>query len=208
MLTALLHTLWLGFQGFLYYYPLFMSYLWMMGAVLFVWRNERRRDVEAVQRVPDAALPGVSVLVPCFNEGPHAEETIRYALAMDYPEFEVVAINDGSRDDTGAILDAMVAREPRLRVVHMDKNQGKAMALQGGCLVARPQDAHDRRQLLLPVLVKRCPEKFQRGGRKALHDIDVIVRERDQPGQRDERQRVRNHGVQVYLVAVVEGCLS
>ena len=137
MLTALLHTLWLGFQGFLYYYPLFMSYLWMMGAVLFVWRNERRRDVEAVQRIPRDSLPGVSVLVPCFNEGAHAEETIRYALEMDYPVFEVLAINDGSADDTGAILDAMAAQDPRLRVVHMDKNQGKAMALQSGCLMAR-----------------------------------------------------------------------
>ena len=137
VLTALLRTSWLGFQGFLYYYPLFMSYLWMMGAVLFVWRNERRRDVEAVQRVPRDTLPPVSVLVPCFNEGQHAEETLSHALAMDYPQFEVLAINDGSSDDTGAILDAMVPLHPRLRVVHMDKNQGKAMALRSGCLMAR-----------------------------------------------------------------------
>jgi biofilm PGA synthesis N-glycosyltransferase PgaC len=137
MFAALLHSAWLSLQGFVYYYPLFMSWLWMFGAVLFCWRNERRRDVEAVLRVPRDSLPPVSILVPCFNEGPHAEETMRHALAMDYPEFEVVAINDGSRDDTGAILDALAAQHPRLRVVHMDTNQGKAVALQGGSLMAR-----------------------------------------------------------------------
>ena len=137
VVVALLHTAWLGLQGFVYYYPLFMSWLWMFGAALFVWRNERRRDVEAVLRVPRESLPPVSVLIPCFNEGPHAEETIGHALALDYPDFEVVAINDGSRDDTGAILDALAARHPRLRVVHMDSNQGKAIALQGGSLLAR-----------------------------------------------------------------------
>ena len=87
MFAALLHTTWLGLQGFVYYYPLFMAWLWMMGAVLFYWRNERRRDVDAVLRVPRESLPPVSILIPCFNEGPHAEETIRHALATDYPEF-------------------------------------------------------------------------------------------------------------------------
>ena len=77
------------------------------------------------------------MLIPCFNEGAHVEETLSYALALDYPQFEVIAINDGSRDDTGAILDALVTKHPRLRVVHLAHNQGKAMALQAGALLAR-----------------------------------------------------------------------
>ena len=38
----LMKTLWQGLLGFVYYYPLFMSYLWMVGAALFYWRHERR----------------------------------------------------------------------------------------------------------------------------------------------------------------------
>ncbi|MCZ3115054.1 glycosyltransferase, partial [Acinetobacter baumannii] len=43
----------------------------------------------------------------------------------------------GSRDGTGALLDAMAARHERLRVVHLAQNQGKAMALRMGALAAR-----------------------------------------------------------------------
>ena len=106
-LTALLKTAWLGLQGFVYYYPLFMSYLWMMGAALFYWRFERH-DPPFDHPVALANTPPVSILIPCFNEGAHAEETLLHALATDYPDFEVIAINDGSRDNTGEILDRMV----------------------------------------------------------------------------------------------------
>lgn len=129
-------TLWQDLLGFVFYYPLFMSYLWMLGALLFYWRHERQAPG---YRHPDVLprTPPVSILIPCFNEGENAEETIGHALALDYPDFEVVAINDGSRDDTGAVLDRLAAQHERLRVVHLAQNQGKAMALQAGSLLAR-----------------------------------------------------------------------
>ena len=136
VLPALVHTSWMGLQGFVYFYPLFMSYLWMLGALLFWWRTERREPAYTQPPVLENPPP-VSVLIPCFNEGPHAEETVMQALQLDYPEFEVIAINDGSRDDTGAILDALVPANPRLRVIHLAQNQGKAMALQAGAMLAR-----------------------------------------------------------------------
>lgn len=82
-------------------------------------------------------VPPVSVLVPCYNEADNAEETLSHALALDYPEFEVIAINDGSRDGTGEVLDRLAAQHARLRVIHLAQNQGKAMALQAGSLLAR-----------------------------------------------------------------------
>lgn len=138
MFKALFHTLWLALQGFVYHYPLFMSYLWMLGAALFYWRHERG-DPPFDRPRPLAGTPPVSVLIPCFNEGPHAEETLRAALALDYPDFEVIAINDGSRDDTAEVLDRLVPLHPRLRVVHLAANQGKAMALQAGSLLANAE---------------------------------------------------------------------
>lgn len=136
MLVMLLKSLWHGLLGFVYYYPLFMSYLWMLGAILFYWRYERNENLYYQPKVlPNT--PPVSILIPCYNEGDNAEETLSHALAMDYPEFEVIAINDGSKDNTAEVLDRMAAVNPRLRVVHLAQNQGKAMALQAGSLLAK-----------------------------------------------------------------------
>src|SRR4029077_12296411 len=75
--------------------------------------------------------------VPCYNESDNAEETLSAAAAVDYPEFEVIAVNDGSRDNTAEVLDPLVGCIPRLRVVHLAKNQGKATAMNTGALLAR-----------------------------------------------------------------------
>jgi poly-beta-1,6-N-acetyl-D-glucosamine synthase len=130
------NVLWDGLLGFVFYYPLFMSYLWMIGAALFYWRFERGGAAwNAPRAMPNT--PPVSVVVPCYDEGVNAEETLSHALALDYPEFEVIAVNDGSRDDTGEVLERLAARHPRLRVVHLALNQGKATALQAGSLLAK-----------------------------------------------------------------------
>ncbi|HEX9400820.1 MAG TPA: poly-beta-1,6-N-acetyl-D-glucosamine synthase [Anaeromyxobacter sp.] len=125
-----------GLVAFVFWYPLLMSLAWMAGAALFWWGQERPEPAWDRPR----ALPGsppVSVLIPCFNEEENAEETVTHALALDYSEFEVIAINDGSGDGTGAVLDRLAAAHSRLRVVHLAENQGKALALRAGALLAR-----------------------------------------------------------------------
>ena len=131
-----LEPLWNGLVAFVFLYPLFMSFLWMTGAALFWWRFERlEAPPDRPRRLP--GTPPVSVLIPCYNEADNVEETVGHALALDYPAFEVVAIDDGSSDGTGEILDRLAARDPRLRVVHLAENQGKAVGLQAGALLAR-----------------------------------------------------------------------
>lgn len=132
-----LEQLWHGLLGFVFYYPLFMSYLWMMGALLFYWRERQEPPYQQPPQLANA--PSVSVLIPCFNEGDNAEETIRHALALDYPDFEVIAINDGSTDNTGDVLNRLAAQHERLKVVHLARNQGKAMGLQAGSLMAKSE---------------------------------------------------------------------
>src|SRR5512137_859854 len=113
-----------------------MSTVWMLGAAIFWWRRERNQPPWDAP-VPLADPPPVSVLIPCFNEEENAEETMTHALALDYPELEVIAINDGSSDGTGAVLERLAAIHPRLRVIHLAENQGKAVALRTGALLAR-----------------------------------------------------------------------
>jgi biofilm PGA synthesis N-glycosyltransferase PgaC len=63
-------------------------------------------------------------------------ETIAWLLAQEYPHFEIIAIDDGSTDDTGEILDELAVAHPRLRVLHLATNQGKAMGLRMGALAS------------------------------------------------------------------------
>ncbi len=121
--------------AFLLFYPLFMAYLWMIGAVYYYWRRERGRPDHTHEPVLPR-YPGVSLVVPCHNEGDNVRETIAALLAQTYPHFEVIAVNDGSRDNTGLLLDELAEKHPQLRVLHFARNQGKAMGLRMAALVS------------------------------------------------------------------------
>ncbi len=133
-----LHSLWHFFIGYIFYYPLFMSTLWMVGAIYFYFKNERAIQADLIPKLREGERwEGVSILIPCFNEGQNAIETITYALNVEYPDFEVIAINDGSKDDTLEILVELARTNPKLKVVNLAENQGKALALQAGALLAK-----------------------------------------------------------------------
>ena len=121
---------------FVFLYPFFMSFLWITGGVYFYFHWERH-GVRTSSPPKIEKPPLVSILIPCFNETANAPETIAAATRQNYPLFEVIAIDDGSSDTTGAVLDALTLTYPMLRVVHLAANQGKAMALRMGALVAR-----------------------------------------------------------------------
>ncbi|MGY8626108.1 poly-beta-1,6-N-acetyl-D-glucosamine synthase [Chromobacterium violaceum] len=150
---------------FAFYYPLFMSYLWMIGAVGYYLHYERHDP--PLEHPPDVSYPPVTVVVPCFNEEAHVRETLSHALALDYPEFEVIAVNDGSRDGTAAILNQMAQEHPRLRVIHQAYNQGKAVGLNTALLLSRYEHliCIDGDALLDPHAAKWLMRHFQLGSR-------------------------------------------
>lgn len=116
---------------YVFLYPLVTSFVWIVGAIVFRLHFENRRDrLDArAQRRIDEDPPKVAILVPCYNEEADVLETIGNLLASDYPNYEIVCVNDGSTDRTGAILDALSQQHRRVRVVHQATNQGKAAAL-------------------------------------------------------------------------------
>jgi biofilm PGA synthesis N-glycosyltransferase PgaC len=123
--------------AFAYYYPLFMSYLWMCGGLYYRvhWENVGGKNYEQPPELDH--YPGVSVLIPCYNEEKHIEETIRYIFQQRYPDYEVLAINDGSTDKTSELLNNLQAEYPNLKVIHLEQNSGKAAALRTGALLSR-----------------------------------------------------------------------
>jgi biofilm PGA synthesis N-glycosyltransferase PgaC len=153
----------LAIPAFCFGYPFVMAWYWMAGGLVFHW--VRDRNLPPVDQPPELDhWQPITILVPCYNEADNAEETLGAALAVDYPDFEVIAINDGSRDNTGAVLDAIAARNPRLRVVHLVQNQGKATAMIAGASLAKSEIlvGIDGDALLDPHALRWIARIFQR----------------------------------------------
>ena len=83
--------------------------------------------------------PYLSVVIPAYNESHRIEATLsavqQYMEGRDY-SYEVIVVDDGSRDDTVARVQALAAHWPALRVVRLPSNQGKGAAVRTGCLEA------------------------------------------------------------------------
>lgn len=69
----------------------------------------------------------ISVIVPCYNADRYLNVCLESLKAQKTPLIEMILIDDGSTDATGAILDAFAAGEPRARVLHMP-NSGVSAA--------------------------------------------------------------------------------
>ncbi|MET0788481.1 MAG: bifunctional polysaccharide deacetylase/glycosyltransferase family 2 protein [Cellulomonas sp.] len=78
-------------------------------------------------------LPPVTVLVPAYNEAVGIERAVRSLVASDYPELEVVVVDDGSTDGTGDVVERLDL--PGVRLVRQ-ANAGKAAALRTGTSAA------------------------------------------------------------------------
>ena len=93
--------------------------LWL-GATWEVLRGNRRLPRLATDRSPaPTRWPRVSLVFAARNESATVEAAAATMLALDYPDLELIAVNDRSEDDTGARLAALAAHEPRLHVDHV-----------------------------------------------------------------------------------------
>lgn len=86
-----------------------------------------------------AKLPGLTVFFPCYNEEPNVEPLVRRCLEFlpQFAEiFEVIVVNDHSKDKTGEIADRLAGEDSHVRVVHHPENRGYGGALQSGFAAA------------------------------------------------------------------------
>ena len=112
--------------------------------------------------------PQVSVVVPMFNEEANVRQVLtRFveSLARQRRSFELIVVNDGSRDRTGALLDEFARGEPRLRVIHFARNYGQTAAMMAGFWAARapvivPLDGDGQNE---PDEVERLVDKLDEG---------------------------------------------
>lgn len=89
---------------------------------------------------PDNELLDLSVVVPIFNEEesiPHLVSELHAALGPTGLSYELVLVDDGSRDRSYAILEEMARSDPALHVVRFRRNFGQTAAMQAGLDVSR-----------------------------------------------------------------------
>ena len=84
--------------------------------------------------------PEVSVVVPVFQEEASVPTVIPHfvsVLASQRRRFELIVVNDGSRDRTGELLDELAAKDARIKVIHFARNFGQTAAMMAGFWAAR-----------------------------------------------------------------------
>ena len=82
----------------------------------------------------------ISAFFPAFNDAPTILGLVSEALtvlATLTDDYEVIVVNDGSTDETPALLDALARDQPQVRIVHHPQNQGYGAALRSGFAHAR-----------------------------------------------------------------------
>lgn len=95
--------------------------VWLILAAQCLAGMRRLPRVSSVTPLPDAALPPVSLLVSARDEAEKMPAALRSMLALDYPAYEVVAVDDRSRDATPEILREFSAACKHLRAVRVDE---------------------------------------------------------------------------------------
>ena len=148
--------------GFLGFYPVVTSAIWLAGALIY-----RVFDEPTPAEPPPGGWPGVTVLVPAYNEERVIATCVTAARELDYPSLEVLVLDDGSTDDTAAFATAAAGDDPRVQVIADPVNRGKAERLNlgleradHGLVVVTDADTH-----IHPLAVKLLVARLSRSDR-------------------------------------------
>jgi len=99
----------------------FIAFFWVTYGLRVAYGAIRLPWVKDFPPAPDAECPRISILFAARDEEEKMPGALATLMEIDYPELEVVAVDDRSRDATGRILDEFAAAHPRLRVVHVER---------------------------------------------------------------------------------------
>lgn len=131
----------IAYDGFAHGLLSLMQTVFIWGLTLSFWQTMlfvplAIRSISREEQIGEPnEYPKMSILVPAYNEERVIRTTIESLLATDYPDKEIIAIDDGSKDGT---LTIMSEYKDRIKVIHKE-NGGKASALNAGLLYSTGQ---------------------------------------------------------------------
>jgi cellulose synthase/poly-beta-1,6-N-acetylglucosamine synthase-like glycosyltransferase/peptidoglycan/xylan/chitin deacetylase (PgdA/CDA1 family)/spore germination protein YaaH len=126
-------TYWGGHMLFaLFIVGIVLSVSRMLLMAILAWRQKRKEEsAKPTAMLAAEKMPLVSIIVPAYNEEINAVRTIESLLNQDYPNMQVVFIDDGSKDSTFATVSNAFKDNPSVKVFSKP-NGGKASALNTG----------------------------------------------------------------------------
>ncbi|EMF0425059.1 glycosyltransferase [Enterococcus hirae] len=117
-------------------YPILGSFAWFIGVLCYSFLFKYKHIDWA--EIPTEVEPFITIMVPAHNEEVVIEDTIDYLMTkINYGNYEVLVTDDGSTDETPAILARLQKKYLKLRVIRIDKNKGKAHAFDIGMAFAK-----------------------------------------------------------------------
>ncbi|QJD95283.1 glycosyltransferase [Mucilaginibacter robiniae] len=131
-------------NGF-FYSNLFLIYLFLSAIFLAVGRiiligilamRQYLAEKKEVEPIDLSTLPPVSIIVPAYNEEITAVKTIQSLIKLEYPQMEIIFVDDGSKDKTFEVVSLAYSHHPAVQVL-TKPNGGKASALNFGISHAR-----------------------------------------------------------------------
>jgi cellulose synthase/poly-beta-1,6-N-acetylglucosamine synthase-like glycosyltransferase/peptidoglycan/xylan/chitin deacetylase (PgdA/CDA1 family) len=111
-----------------------IAVLAVLRALLLVTLARRHAGEYRGRRSSPVFAPPVSIVVPAYDEADVIAPTVRSLAASDYPQFEVIVVDDGSKDGTAGIVERLALENVR---VLREPNSGKPAALNAGIAAAR-----------------------------------------------------------------------
>ena len=116
--------------GFFAFYPVLSAITWVTTGLHFYLRRERDRNAgeDSDQPPPLTRYPKATVLIPAYCEEKVIADTLACATRLDYPDYEVVVVDDASTDGTIEAIRPFV-ESGRVRLIAKRRNEGKAMAM-------------------------------------------------------------------------------
>lgn len=149
------------------------------------------------------AVPEISIVMGVYNDARHLRAALDSVLSQQGVELELIAVDDGSTDESPAILAEAAARDPRVRVV-VQENAGLTRALIRGCSLARApyiarQDGDDlslpsRLRLQKRMLDAHPDLVFVSSWAEVMGPRGEILLLHRRPGDADEATRLLNVG--------------
>lgn len=114
-------------------------------------------------KTPDGHPHKVSVVIPCFNAATTVGMTLDSLLAQTLTSWEAIVVNDGSTDDSAAVVRRYQTRDPRIQQIEQD-NQGLGAARNTGLAAAKGEFLNflDADDLLLPRMLERMAGELDR----------------------------------------------
>lgn len=85
------------------------------------------RESGKLTRQMTTKFPLITIGITCFNAAATIERAVASALAQNWPNFEIIVVDDNSSDDSAAIVQRAIAGHPRARLIRHEKNEGGAI---------------------------------------------------------------------------------